>query len=118
MDVERVLQVVVEQQANFINDLTELRALVTRVAQQQSDLTQIVANIAGTQDEFGGALLAIAENQKQLAESHRQTEEELRQMGEKINQLGEKVNHMGEKLDALIDIVDGMIRRRGEQKGS
>ena len=101
MDIERTLELVVNTQATFATDLNDLRSLVGQLAQQQYDLTQIVGQFGR---EFSAAILALAENQKQMAENQKQ-------LAENQKQLAEEHRHLTEKLNALIDVVDGLVRR-------
>jgi len=102
MEVERTIQFILEQQAKFWAGLeemrsreAELRTLVGQVAQHQLELTQHVDRI---QREFSGIMMALAEEQKRLAEEQRL--------------LAESQRHTDERLNALIEIVNGLVRRR------
>jgi len=82
-----------EQHAAFRHELTELTGVVKRIAQQQLDFNQMVG---GFHQEYSAALMALAENQKQIQEDHKA--------------LSLKVGEIGDKLNGLIAIVDGQIR--------
>ena len=105
MDLERAVEFCLEQQIRLAAGLDEVRHLLGRVAQQQMELTQHVNHF---QQEISTAVLAIAEQQKLLAaaQAHLAAEQA---------RLAEQVRHTEERLNALIDVVDGIVRRRPPQ---
>src|SRR5688572_13239380 len=101
MDLQRAMEVLLENQGRFFSGLEELRSLVGRIAQQQLDLIQHVDRFQG---EISSVVLAIAHEQKRLAE-------EQRRLAEEQTRLTEAQRHTDESLNALIAVVDDIIRR-------
>ena len=102
MEVERTIEFILDQQAKFWTGLEEMRGrqaeherFVLRLAEHQLELTQ---NVERIQREFSGMMLTLAEEQKRLAEEQRL--------------LAESQRHTDERLNALIEIVNGLVRRR------
>jgi len=107
MDLEPAIEFILQQQAKFHGDLTELAGVVNRIAQQQLDFNQMVS---GFHQEYSAALMALAENQKQIQEDHKALSLKVGEMGDNLKALSLKVGEMGDNLNALIAIVDGQIR--------
>ena len=112
MDVERIMQFILDQQAKFSSGMNELRGLVGQIGaaveqipRQQLDLTQHVDQF---QREISAAMLAIAQEQQRLAEGHRRHQEE-------IKEIREIQRHNDEALGALMRIVDDLIRGQRPQ---
>ncbi len=95
MDVERRIEFILE-----------------RLAQSRLGMSQ---HLRHSQQEFSGAALALAEEQKRQREQQTRLAQVLRQQAELHRQQTELLLHIEEKLNALNAIVDGVVRREPKQ---
>jgi len=122
MDIERTLQFVVENQAQFVADLQELRAVTQKTASLQLEQ-------AKNHNELIGVVRDLAEIQRRSEEDRRRAEEEWRR-GEEDRRRAEEENRLAhqrfeelhretdQRFNILIKMMDEWIRERRNGRGA
>jgi hypothetical protein len=104
MDIERTMEFVLEQQAQFSVNLANLTGVVNRLMGGVENVVQTVQGLASSVEQL----------RSNSAESHRRFEQVRDRHEAEIAALRrqqiEFERRTDERLDALIRIVDGMIR--------
>jgi hypothetical protein len=67
MDIEQTIAFLLEQQSQFVTDMSELRAVVLDIASSLARTNEIVSTLAERH-------VALAESHKELTEQHKATE--------------------------------------------
>jgi uncharacterized coiled-coil DUF342 family protein len=115
MDVEKTIEFIVSQQAQFHANFEAQQAQTTALSAQIKDLT------AATERQYTSVMVLMGHLAK-MAQNH---EERLDKVGERLDLVGEKVDKLGGKVDKLSDhgeklhediallfkIVDDLVRR-------
>jgi hypothetical protein len=110
-EMERLMQFILEQQAQFGVDMDKAKERMARHEQLMAESDERIARIEGIQENtarqiehLGNALVALTDSHERMgekfAEEHARTQEALRG-------LAESQAHTDRRLDALIDIVRG-----------
>ena len=110
-EMERTMQFILEQQAQFAVNMTKAEGRMTRHEERLAESDERLSRIEGIQENtarqiehLGNALVALTEaherTREELAESQARTQEAFRE-------LAESQAHTDRRLDALIDIVRG-----------
>ncbi len=105
MDVEKTMQFILDQQAQFWASLQQMReaeaaahaALETEQKRQQEVLGGVIAVVA-----------QLATGQQVLVEAQKRTEE-------RVQELSARVQDVTDNMNALIKVVDDLVRRDGQR---
>ena len=104
-DIERRMNFIIEQQAQFAADIQLLKERETKIFQMiEANTVAIEANSTMIRQLVDVSLSLV-----------RNLEETDRRLGARIDQLAESQAHSDRRLDALIDVVDKLTRRNGPQ---
>jgi methyl-accepting chemotaxis protein len=95
MDVEKTIEFLVAQQAQFHANLEAQQTQTTALSAQIKDLT------TSTEKQYTSVVVRMVHLAK-LAQNH---EERLNQVGERLDLVGGKVDKLGERVDSLSDTV-------------
>ena len=77
MDAEKTMQFVLEQQAQFATDLTQVKEILLDVARAQERTNAIVATLAERHVELAERHADLAERHAELAQQQKTTEQAL-----------------------------------------
>jgi hypothetical protein len=107
-EMERLMQFILEHQAQFSVDMGKAKERMARIEGIQE-------NTARQIQHMGDALVALTEaherTREEMAESHERTQESLRELTEStqvaLKELAASQAHSDRRLDALMDIVRG-----------
>ena len=103
-EMERLMQFILEHQAQFSVDMDKAKERMTRLEEAQQGLLQtqqaMQETIRQTQENTARQIEHLGNALVELTESHTRTEGSLRE-------LAESQMHSDRRLDALIDIVRG-----------
>jgi len=105
MDVEKTIEFILTQQAQFSSDLSQLDRRLDRLT---GNVESLAATVKGQQvqiDSIGGAIHVLIK----VSGEHRQA---IIRSDQAIQRSDEKSDQIKENLNALIKIVDELVRRR------
>ena len=105
MDVEKTIEFILTQQAQFSSDLSQLDRRLDRLT---GNVESLAATVKGQQvqiDSIGGAIHVLIK----VSDEHRQA---IIRSDQAIQRSDEKSDQIKENLNALIKIVDELVRRR------
>ena len=105
MDVEKTIEFLVSQQAQFHANLEAQQAQAA--AQQVQFAAQIEKLTAVTGGQYTSLLVGLGH----LAQTAKDHEERLSRVTERLDLVGEKVDKLHEDVAMLFKIVDDLIRR-------
>jgi ABC-type transporter Mla subunit MlaD len=106
MDVEKTIEFVLQQQAQFSIDLNELGKTVAGLANNVASLTQIVTTVVTVQEQMLRSQRALEERMDRLVQSQMATDERLRSTDERLRSTDERLN-------VLISVVEKLVSRNG-----
>ena len=124
-EMERVMQFILEQQAQFSVNMHKLGERMTLHGERMAESGERLSRIEEIQEKtarqiqhLGNALVALTDaherTREELAESQAQTQESIRKLNdsqartqESLRELAESQRHSDRRLDALIDVVRG-----------
>lgn len=107
MDVEKTIEFIVAQQAQFSSDLIELRK---HTAINQSHFAALEKHLM----DFEGLMAKWVDR---IEAGNQTRDEKARERDQKIADLATKVDALTEDVHALVRVVDGMIRGgNGDQR--
>ena len=112
-EMERAMQFIITQQAQFAANQQQLDGRVTRLETHVADIAQSVATIA---QALAVATQRIADNAQQIADNARQQAH----MNEVVAAMYDAQRHTEEKLDAFIGVLERYISegRNGRTNGT
>jgi len=111
MDVEKTVQFLLEQQAQFAAQQQQLAAQQQQFQRDLEDLRGVVGRLAGVVQGVVGVTQQLGGVTQQLAQIQ---DRQQQQIGELIA----AQKHTDERLDALIKVVDDLVRRNGSGRQS
>jgi|ERR1041384_486784 uncharacterized membrane-anchored protein YhcB (DUF1043 family) len=119
-EMERAMQFIITQQAQFAANQQQLDGRVTRLETHVADIAQSVATIA---QALAVATQRIADNAQQIADNARRIADLTRQqehMNEVVAAMYDAQRHTEEKLDAFIGVLERYISegRNGRTNGT
>lgn len=109
MDIEQTLQLIVENQAQFVTDLQELRALTLTIASAQQEQARVQLEQARNHNDLVSVVRDIAEIARQEQEEHRRKDEENQRAHQRFEELHLEAS---ERFNILIRMMDDWIRER------
>ncbi len=120
MDIERILEFVVQTQAQFATDLQELRSLVVEVARGGAETSRLQTEQAGIVRNVV-ELVHLMEEDRRRAEADRRRAEEDRRRAEAENREAHRryeIAHQeaDERFSAIIKMMDEWIRESREKR--
>ena len=108
MDVEKTIEFIVAQQAQFHANLGAQQARFEAWQEKFStDLTQLQAQQQKQQNQID-SLVILAGRQFEVSKAQG---ERLDRLGDKVDKLGDKVDKLHEDVTLLFKIVDDLVRR-------
>jgi hypothetical protein len=102
-DMQRTMQFLLQQQAQFAADFAKLSGKVDLVADGLVGLTAIVGRVV---DSVG----QIAEAQKRTDEQQRRTDEQLRATNARVDDVGEYIKTVESHLNVVIEMFERHLR--------
>jgi hypothetical protein len=106
MDVEKTIEFILQQQAQFSIDLGDLSRTVGRLANNVASLTQIVTTVVTVQEQMLRSQGALEGRVNRLIESQLATDARLRDTDGRLRNTDDRLN-------ALISVVEKLVSRNG-----
>jgi sorbitol-specific phosphotransferase system component IIBC len=119
-ELERAMQFVLEQQAQFVANQQQVSERVSRLETNMEVMAQAQAEMAQAQAETARSLAQLTKSQAQLAQEQARMAQTQNHMNEVVAALYEAQRHTEEKLDAFIGVLERYISedRNGKGNGS
>ncbi|MDT4895896.1 MAG: hypothetical protein QOH25_973 [Acidobacteriota bacterium] len=112
-ELEKTMQFIVEQQAQFAANfqrIDEAREKDVARTKRLEESFQLLVQLAGSHDE---RLVTLAEAQIRTSEQMAATDERIAAINERIAAINERTAETDERLNALIAVVERYISSRG-----
>ena len=103
-EMQRTMQFLLAQQANFAADFERLTAKTDRMADGIIGLTGIVGR--------------IADQQERIADQQERTDQQIRETNTRVDELGEYIKTVGSHLNVVIEMFERHLREDHGQRPS
>jgi 3-phenylpropionate/cinnamic acid dioxygenase small subunit len=117
-ELEKAMQFVLEQQAQFVVNQQQMNERVFRLETNMEVIAEAQAETARAQAQLTQSQVQLVQSQAQLAQEQARTAQTQTHMNEVVAALFEAQRHTEEKLDAFIGVLERYISEDRNGKGN
>jgi hypothetical protein len=110
MDVEKTIEFLLGNQANFDARIAQLDSRIARLVEVQVNMAEMQVNLAQAQSHDHDMIVALTGAVRELADAQKRSDERAQAAEQELR---EDLARVSNNVDSLVKIVDDWIRRNG-----